>query len=120
MKRLTYFAVMLAFITAATFLAAQTQQALISGDVRDDSGQLMPNVVVIFQNKDTGVVVDSKTDKKGHYDLMVRATAGTQNSMGAGEIPFIVTVKKDKKDKDPVYGPVTVRVQYDPNRGVQN
>jgi tetratricopeptide (TPR) repeat protein len=116
MKKTILSALLLALMATTSFVAAQVRQAQVSGHVKDENGQPLAGVYVIFQNKDAGYTSDQKTDKNGGYAMLVNPAGANAN----GDVQFVITVKKDKKDKDNLYGPSTVVVTYNPDRNVPN
>src|SRR5215471_17983649 len=81
--------------------SAQVMRAKVGGTVKDENGQPMGGVYVIFHNNENGQNFEMKTNSKGQYDGLV--TPSNPGSMGAGRpLGYDVMVKRDKKDTDPL------------------
>jgi Carboxypeptidase regulatory-like domain len=79
----------LALLSLATVAVGQASYtAQVRGEVKDQTGALVPNVTVRITNDATGIVVTSKTDEHGLYILTgLRPAAYTIRAEGPGFRP---------------------------------
>src|SRR5688500_3474170 len=67
MSRSSVATVILAWLSLATPLAAQRITASVSGTVTDDTGAVLPDVVITARNRATGFRRDTTTDTLGLF-----------------------------------------------------
>ncbi len=92
---------------------AQVLRAKVAGTVKDENGQPMNGVYVIFHNNDNGQNYELKTNAKGQYDGLVIA------SRPDSQTGYDVLLKRDKKDADPLATKKKIIIYLDPSSNPQ-
>src|SRR5215472_2966373 len=99
MSKRKFLPIALAVASLIAGASAQVLRAKVAGTVKDENGQPMSGVYVIFHNNENGQNFETKTNSKGQYDGMV--TPSNPGSMSSNKpLGYDVMVKRDKKDTD--------------------
>ena len=115
MNKSKFLIVMLVLATLTTAASAQVLRAKVAGTVKDENGQPMAGIYVIFHNLDNGGTYEMKTNAKGEYDGMVIATPVPSSNSGPQPQGYDVMLKRDKKDTEALATRKHVVVVLDPS-----
>jgi tetratricopeptide (TPR) repeat protein len=113
MSKRKFLLVALAVASLVAGADAQVLRAKVAGTVKDENGQPMSGVYVIFHNTDNGQNYELKTNGKGQYDGMIMA------SRPDSQTGYDVMLKRDKKDADPLATKKKIVIYLDPSSNPQ-